>query len=183
MRVSVTGPGADGVDAHAFARSFGGGDAREAEHPCFCRGVGGAPRERRLRREARDIKNDAGAARVHFRKDEFAQQERSAQVHGDDVVELRERIVLDGNDRAVVAGIVDEDIDLAEFCAGFGDDARAIRFVSEIADGVMRVPAAAGNFFRRWLLTPPPSAPSGIPKHLRRQKAERWRGRCRGPSR
>ncbi len=44
----------------------------------------------------------------------------------DDLVEFVEWILFDGNDGAVVSGVVDEDIDSAEFLFGGGDDAFAI---------------------------------------------------------
>jgi len=68
-------------------------------------------------------------------------------VHGDDLVEFREGIVFNGNDRAVVAAIVDEDIDLSESCVRFRDYARAIRFERKIGETKVCASAAAGNFF------------------------------------
>jgi hypothetical protein len=44
--------------------------------------------------------------------------------------------VLDGNRGAIMAGIVDEDIGLSEFCASLCNDPGALRFVGKIGHGV-----------------------------------------------
>jgi hypothetical protein len=85
-------------------------------------------------------------------------------VHGDDVVELSEGIVFDGNDRAVVAGIVDEDIDLPEFRAGFVDNTDTIRLVSKIGKGVVRAVrnTEAPSAVKTWAMARPMPRPEPV---------------------
>jgi len=59
-------------------------------------------------------------------------------MHGNDVIELRQGIVFDGNNRPIVAGVVHENIDLAEFCARLHDNTRAIRFKRQIGERIVR---------------------------------------------
>ena len=84
---------------------------------------------------------------MHFREDELAQQKCSAQVHGNNSIEFGERIVLDGNYGAVMAGVVDEDIDPAEFRSGFRNDASAISFQGEVGKRIVSSPTPIGYFF------------------------------------
>jgi hypothetical protein len=130
------GAGAERVDADAFAGGFGGGDAGESEQSGFGGGVGGAPSECGFGGEAGDVEDDAVAALVHFGESGFGEEERGAEVDVDHVFEVGERVFLDGDDRAVVAGVVDEDVDAAEAVAGFGEDAGTVVGAGEVGGDV-----------------------------------------------
>ncbi len=65
---------------------------------------------------------------------------------GDDLVEFRKRIVFHGNDGTVMPGIVDQDVDPAEFFAGGGNDMSARGLLRQIRGGVFR-PAATLCYF------------------------------------
>src|SRR5262249_35102663 len=85
----------------------------------------------------------------HLRQRQLGEQKRRAQVHGDDLLEILQRIFFDRNDRAVVAGIVHKDIDAAKLLAGVLIDVLAIGFLGEIGDREGRGTSRGSNFLLR----------------------------------
>src|SRR5262249_39560728 len=68
----------------------------------------------RLRRAAaREVHDLAVAAPAHVRKDLAAGADGAEEVHGDRVDPLRPLDLIDRAERAIAAGVVDEDVDLA----------------------------------------------------------------------
>ena len=57
-------------------------------------------------------------------------------MHGEHGIEIGDRIVFDGDERTVVAGVVDQDRDGAKLLSAGGDDAGAVGFPGEVGRGV-----------------------------------------------
>jgi len=53
-------------------------------------------------------------------------------MYGDNLLEFLQRIFFDGGDRAIVAGVVDEDVDRSKFFAGSLKNAFAIGFLGKV---------------------------------------------------
>ena len=127
---------AERVDAHALAGRFGSGNPCQAQHSRFRRGICGTPGERRLCRQAGNIEDDTGAASVHFREYELAQQESRAQMDGNHVVEFRQRILFHRNNGTVMAGVVHQDVDTTKFSARRADNTeRSLKRAREVRGG------------------------------------------------
>ena len=67
-------------------------------------------------------------------------------MNGNHLVELFEGIVFHRHHGAIVAGVIHEDIDAAEFLSRGGDHTSAVGFVREVRGNKGGLPAGCSNF-------------------------------------
>ena len=114
--------GSDGVSGDAFFSEQRGVGVSEADEAGFGGGVVRADDAAGLRGHGREIDDATPAAFAHGGKDALGDEERGTEIDAEDVLPIFEGDFGDGLGLGD-AGVVDEDLDFAEFPFGLRDDA------------------------------------------------------------